>query len=192
MNESNKRRNIKLLLKLLVYLFDKVVSGVDSIHNLIKYGLINKNTRIYKLFMNNKSLLKIWVIARLLDLIQSLNHITKLNLLYTDYINTANKLKKTNLLSRDNQLFIEKNLHELEYNVKQWKRKYIAAIWDLVDSILTLTLSICKIWKTINAITVHKLEKLSQTLGYLRLSYDLYNMSDVLRDIYSMMNMRGG
>lgn len=192
MNESNKKRNIKLLLKLLVYLFDKVVSGVDSIHNLIKYGLINKNTRIYKLFMNNKSLLKIWVIARLLDLIQSLKHITKLNLLYTDYINTANKLKKTNLLSRDNQLFIEKNLHELEYKVKQWKRKYIAAIWDLVDSILTLTLSICKIWETINAITVHKLEKLSQTLGYIRLSYDLYNMSDVLRDIYSMMNMRGG
>lgn len=192
MIESDKRRKLKLLLKLFVYLFDKAVSSVDSVHNLIKYGLITKNSRIYKLFMNNKSLLKIWVIARVLDLIQSLKQITKLNLLYKEYVNRANKLNRTSLLSKNKQLLIEKNLHELEYNIKQWKRKYIAALWDLIDSILTLALSILKIWKTINASTVQKVEKLNQSLGYLRISYDMYNMSDVIRDVYSVMKTRRG
>lgn len=188
----DKKRKLKLLLKLLVYLFDKVVSSVDSIHNLIKYGLITKNSRIYNLFMNNRSLLKIWLIARVLDLIQSFKHITKLNILYKEYVNTANKLNRTNLLSKNKQLLIEKSLHELEHSIKQWKRKYIAALWDLIDSILTLALSILKIWKIINTSTVQKIEKLNQSLGYLRISYDMYNMSDVITEVCSVMKTRRG
>lgn len=192
MTESNKKRKLKLLLKLLVYLCDKVVSSVDSVHNLIKYGLITKNSRIYKLFMNNKSLLRIWVIARVLDLIQSLKQITRLHLLYKEYVNTANKLSRSNLLSKDSELIIQRNLRELEYKIKQWKRKYISALWDLIDSILTLAMSILKIWNPITAGLLQKVEKLNQSLVYLRISYDIYNMSDIMSGIYSVMKTRRG
>ena len=191
LNPGTKRK-YKLLFKLFVFLFDKVVNSVDAVHNLIKYGLISEKSRIYKLFMNNKDLLKIWVIARFLDLIDSVKHIRKLNVIYREYIATANKLKKNNLLSKDKEDGVQKKLYLLEANIKKWKTKYISALWDLVESLLTLTLSILKMWKRTSARNVRRIEKLIQSLGYIRLSYDIYNMSGVFLDVYSVVKTRRG
>lgn len=192
MVQSGTRRKYKLLFKLFVYLFDKLVNSVDAVHNLIKYGLISEKSRIYKLFMTNKSLLKIWVIARFLDLIDSIKHIGKLNVIHREYRATANKLKKTNLLAKDKEESVQKKLYILEANIKKWKSKYISALWDLVESLLTLTLSILKIWKKTSARNVRRIEKLIQSLGYIRLSYDIYNMSGVFLDVYSVVKTRRG
>ena len=140
--------------------------------------------------MTNKTLLKIWVISRFLDFIESIKYIAKLNLIYKEYKATANKLKKKNLIAKDKEELIQKKLYQLEANIKQWKIKYVSAIWDLVESLLTLALSILKIWKKININNVRKIEKLIQSLGYIRLSYDIYNMGSMMKDVYSVIKTR--
>ncbi|KAF0276142.1 hypothetical protein FOG50_02998 [Hanseniaspora uvarum] len=190
MFDPNTKKQYKLLLKLFVHLFDKIVNGVDAVHNLNKYGIITEKSRIYRLFMTNKTLLKIWVISRFLDLIESIKSISKLNLIYKEYKATANKLKKKNLIAKDKEELIQKKLYQLEANIKQWKIKYVSAIWDLVESLLTLALSILKIWKKININNVRKIEKLIQSLGYMRLSYDIYNMGSMMKDVYSVIKTR--
>lgn len=190
MFDPNTKKQYKLLLKLFVHLFDKIVNGVDAVHKLIKYGIITEKSRIYRLFMTNKTLLKIWVISRFLDFIESIKSISKLNLIYKEYKATANKLKKKNLIAKDKEELIQKKLYQLEANIKQWKIKYVSAIWDLVESLLTLALSILKIWKKININNVRKIEKLIQSLGYMRLSYDIYNMGSMMKDVYSVIKTR--
>ena len=140
--------------------------------------------------MTNKTLLKIWVISRFLDFIESIKSISKLSLIYKEYKATANKLKKKNLIAKDKEELIQKKLYQLEANIKQWKIKYVSAIWDLVESLLTLALSILKIWKKININNVRKIEKLIQSLGYIRLSYDIYNMGSMMKDVYSVIKTR--
>ncbi|KAL6929225.1 hypothetical protein ACO0SA_002565 [Hanseniaspora valbyensis] len=173
----DRNNNIYPFINKFFGIFESFTSFIEWIHIFVKYGLISKNSRLSRLLLENKKMLKIWAVATAMDILRNIKKKRNLKLLIKKLEHRSQLiLKNKEQITTVDQV---KSLHTLKKQVDQLKFSYRQATWDFYESILTFFASILRVFE-IKQKLVDFIERILQVIGIARIGYDLVNFGSTI------------
>lgn len=146
-------------------------SFIEWVHFFIKYGILSRNSKIATLLLENKKMLKLWILTNAMGIGKNIKQVKKTRDLIKKLEHRTQLILKNNESSVKNEEQL-KDLYVLEKQVAKLKFSYRQAFWDLFECILSFVTSIMRVYEMKQKF-VDFIERTLQIIELLRISYDI-------------------